>query len=175
LPERKTMNTVEALPKTTETLKTTVLCDEYPDARACELQFRIFGPRAFQGTIRTVRCLEDNALLRRVLSQPGQGNVMVVDGGGSLRTALMGDLMARLAMQNGWAGAVIYGAVRDVGALDNLDFAVKALGSIPKRSGKTGTGEVDVPVTFGGITFSPGHWLCSDENGVVVLAQAPPT
>jgi len=169
------MNTVEALPKTTETLKTTVLCDEYPDARACELQFRIFGPRAFQGTIRTVRCLEDNALLRRVLSQPGQGNVMVVDGGVSLRTALMGDLMARLAMQNGWAGAVIYGAVRDVGALDNLDFAVKALGSIPKRSGKTGTGEVDVPVTFGGITFSPGHWLCSDEDGVVVLAQAPPT
>jgi len=169
------MNPAEALPKTTSTLKTTDLCDEYPDARACELQFRIYGRRAFQGNIRTVRCLEDNALLRRVLSQPGQGNVMVVDGGGSLRTALMGDLMARLAMQNGWAGAVIYGAVRDVGALDNLDFAVKALGSIPKRSGKTGTGEVDVPVTFGGITFSPGHWLCSDEDGVVVLAQAPPT
>ena len=168
------MNTVEALPKTTETLKTTVLCDEYPDARACELQFRIFGPRAFQGTIRTVRCLEDNALLRRVLSQPGQGNVMVVDGGGSLRTALMGDLMARLAMQNGWAGAVIYAAVRDVGVLDKLDFGVKALGSNPKRSGKTGAGEVDIPVTFGGITFSPGHWLCSDEDGIVVLAQAPP-
>ncbi len=163
------MKPVEAPPKTTD------LCDEYPEARACELQLRIFGRRAFQGIIRTVRCLEDNALLRRVLSQPGHRNVLVVDGGGSLRTALMGDLMARLALQNGWAGAVIYGAVRDVGVLAKLDFAVKALGSNPKRSGKAGTGEVDVPVTFGGITFSPGHWLCSDEDGVVVLAQAPPT
>ena len=160
--------------KTTETPKTTDLCDEYPEVRACELQFHIFGRRAFQGNIRTVRCLEDNALLRRVLSQPGHGNVLVVDGGGSLRTALMGDLMARLAMQNDWAGAVIYGAVRDVRVLDKLDFPVKALGSIPKRSGMAGIGEVDVPVTFGGITFSPGHWLCSDEDGVVVLVQPPP-
>ncbi len=156
-----------------ETPKTSDLCDEYPEARSCELQFRVLGRRAFQGPIRTVRCLEDNALLRRVISQPAQGEVLVVDGGGSLRSALMGDLMARLAMQNGWAGAVIYGAVRDVGVLEKLDFGVKALGSNPKRSGKTGAGEVDVPVTFGGVTFSPGHWLCSDEDGILVFAEPP--
>lgn len=163
----RTGNPDEAVPKTTD------LCDEHPEARSCEIQFRAFGRRAFQGKIRTVRCLEDNALLRRVLSQPGQGAVLVVDGGGSLRTALMGDLMARLAMQNGWGGAVVYGAVRDVAVLQELDFGLKAVGSQPKRSGKTGAGEVDVPVTFGGTTFSPGQWLCSDEDGIVVLPQAP--
>ena len=163
------MKSVEVSPKTTD------VCDEYAEARSCELQFRILGRKCFQGKIRTLRCLEDNALLRRIFSQPGNGAIMVVDGGGSLRTALMGDLMARLAMQNGWGGAVIYAAVRDVAVLQALDFGVKAIGSNPKRSGKSGTGEVDIPVTFGGVTFSPGPWLCSDEDGIVVMPQAPPS
>jgi len=115
-----------------------------------------------------VKCFEDNALLKRVVSQPARGGVLVVDGGGSLGCALIGDIIADLAVKNGWAGAVIYGAIRDVLAIDQLDFGVKALGSSPKRSGKTGAGQLDVPVSFGGVTFVPGHWLYSDEDGILV-------
>ncbi len=153
--------------------KTTDLFDDHPEAHSCEIQFRILGRRrAFCGRIRTVKCLEDNALLKGVLSQPGEGQVLVVDGGGSLRCALMGDLVAGLASRNGWAGAVIHGAVRDVVALEELDFGVKALGSNPRKGGKSGTGDVDVPVSFGGVTFAPGHWLYSDEDGILVSENA---
>ncbi len=151
------------------TLKTTDLSDYHPETQACQIQFRTRGRRhAFHGQIRTVKCFEDNALLKRVVSQPAQGGVLVVDGGGSLGCALIGDIIADLAVKNGWAGAVIYGAIRDVLAIDQLDFGVKALGSSPKRSGKTGAGQLDVPVSFGGVTFVPGHWLYSDEDGILV-------
>jgi len=109
-----------------------------------------------------------SALLKKLASEPAQGGVLVVDGGGSLGCALIGDIIADLAVKNGWAGAVIYGAIRDVLAIDQLDFGVKALGSSPKRSGKTGAGQLDVPVSFGGVTFVPGHWLYSDEDGILV-------
>jgi regulator of ribonuclease activity A len=149
--------------------RTADLQDAHPDLPSCELQLRAFGRRrAFHGRIRTVRCREDNALVKRVLSGPGAGGVLVVDGGGSLRTALLGDVVAGLAARNGWAGVVVHGAVRDVVALAELDLGVKALGSNPKRSAKTGAGEVDVPVSFGGVTFTPGHWLYADEDGIVV-------
>jgi regulator of ribonuclease activity A len=151
------------------TLKTTDLSDYHPETQACQIQCRIRGRRhAFHGRIRTIKCFEDNALLRKVASEPGQGCVLVVDGGGSLACALIGDIIANLAAKNGWAGAVVNGAIRDVLAIDQLDFGVKALGSSPKRSGKTGAGEVDVPVSFGGVTFVPGHWLYSDEDGILV-------
>jgi regulator of ribonuclease activity A len=103
-----------------------------------------------------------------MLSEPGQGEVLVVDGGGSLRCALLGDVMAGLASKNGWAGVVIHGAVRDLVAIDEVDIGVKALGSNPRRSGKTGSGEIDAQVSFGSVKFVPGHWLYSDEDGILV-------
>jgi regulator of ribonuclease activity A len=147
------------------------LVDQHGEAlQSCDLQLRQFGGRQrFHGPIRTVVCFQDNALVRKVLSEPGDGAVLVVDGGGSLHTALVGDLIAGLAQASGWAGLVINGAVRDVEALGGLDIGIKALGSNPRKSAKRGAGEVDVPVTFGGTTFRPGQHLYSDEDGVVVV------
>ena len=114
-------------------------------------------------------CFQDNALVKKVLSEPGNGAVLVVDGGGSLHTALVGDLIAGLARDNGWAGLVVNGAVRDTEALGALDLGIKALGSNPRKSAKLATGQVDVPVSFGGATFRPGRHLYSDDDGVVVV------
>ena len=137
--------------------------------QSCETVFRAFGGRShFSGAIRTIRTLEDNAIVKRVLSEPGNGNVLVVDGAGSLRTALVGDVIAGLAAANGWAGLVVFGAVRDVAALRELPIGIKALGSNPWTSGKTGSGSIDGAVTFGNATFEPGAWLYSDEDGIVV-------
>ena len=149
------------------------LYDAHGDAlRSCVTQFRSYGARArFSGQISTIRCLEDNALVKQVLATPGAGRVLVVDGGGSLRTALLGDMIAASALENRWAGVVINGAVRDTAALSALDLGVKALGSNPRKSAKTGTGELDVPVTFGDVTFTPDHWLFADEDGILVSAH----
>ena len=151
--------------------RTADLVDEHGEAlQSCDLQLRQFGGRRrFHGPIRTVACFEDNALVRQVLSEPGDGAVLVVDGGGSLHTALVGDLIAGLAQANGWAGVVVHGAVRDTEALGGLDIGIKALGSNPRKSAKAATGQIDVPVRFGGVTFRPGEHLYSDEDGVVVL------
>jgi regulator of ribonuclease activity A len=151
--------------------RTADLVDEHGEAlQSCDLQLRQFGGRRrFHGPLRTVACFEDNALVRQVLSEPGDGAVLVVDGGGSLHTALVGDLIAGLAQANGWAGLVVHGAVRDTEALAGLDIGVKALGSNPRKSAKLATGQVDVPVHFGGVSFRPGEHLYSDEDGVVVL------
>ena len=136
---------------------------------SCDLQLRQYGGRrSFSGSIVTVRCHEDNALVKAVLAEPGEGRVLVVDGGGSLRTALVGDVIAGAAAANGWAGVVVNGAVRDTAALRGLDLGVKALGSNPRKSGKEGTGERDVPVTFGNAVFSPGAELFSDDDGILV-------
>jgi regulator of ribonuclease activity A len=152
-------------------IPTADLVDQHGDAlESCDLQLRQLGGRArFQGEIVTVRCHEDNALLKSVLGDPGRGKVLVVDGGGSLHRALVGDVIAGLAVSNGWEGIVIHGVVRDVAALGTLDIGVKALGSNPRKSSKQGTGERDVPVSFGGAVFAPGAQLVSDEDGVVVL------
>jgi regulator of ribonuclease activity A len=139
----------------------------------CEAPLRNFGARVrFHGVIRTVRCHEDNALLKRVLGEPGEGNVLVVDGGGSLHRALMGYNVASLAAKSGWSGVVIFGAIRDSAAVSGIEVGVKALGTTPRSPRKTGAGEVDVPVKFGGIEFAPGAYLYSDEDGVVVLPEA---
>jgi regulator of ribonuclease activity A len=147
------------------------LADDHGDAvRSCDTQFRSFGGRqAFEGRISTVRCFEDNVVLRAVLEQPGQGRVLVVDGGASSRVALLGDRIAGLAAAAGWEGIVINGAVRDVAALGTLDIGVKALGSNPRRSSKAGAGQADLPVTFGDVTFVPGEYLVADDDGIVVL------
>jgi regulator of ribonuclease activity A len=144
-----------------------------PDVRSCDVQFRQFGGRTqFAGPISTVRCLQDNALLKSVLSTPGDGGVLVIDGEGSLHTALVGDVIAELAHSNGWAGLVVHGAVRDAAALRDLDLGIKALGTNPRKGSKTGAGERDVTVSFGGVTFVPGDIAYSDDDGIVVVAAA---
>lgn len=140
------------------------------DVRSCDVQFRQFGGHTqFAGQISTVRCFQDNALLKSVLSQPNEGGVLVVDGGGSLHTALVGDLIAELARSNGWAGLIVNGAVRDAAALRGLDIGIKALGTNPRKSTKTGDGERDIEITLGGVTFLPGEIAYSDDDGIVVV------
>jgi regulator of ribonuclease activity A len=146
------------------------LLDEHPSAAVCALAFRQFGGVAsLDGTIATVRCFEDNVLVRQRVSEPGDGRVLVVDGSGSLRVALVGDNIASIAQDNGWAGLIIHGCVRDSAALRELPIGIKALGTHPKPSGKAGDGELDVPVTFGAVTFHPGARVASDDDGIVVL------
>lgn len=137
--------------------------------QSLSLQLRSFGRRtAFDGPIRTVRCFEDNAIVKSVLASPGAGAVLVVDGAGSLETALMGDLIGASAVANGWAGVVINGAIRDSVAIDALDLGVKALGTNPRKSAKLGTGEHDVTLVISGVVFRPGARLYSDEDGILV-------
>ncbi|MFJ7204231.1 ribonuclease E activity regulator RraA [Streptomyces sp. NPDC098789] len=147
------------------------LYDEHgEELEICGTPFRQFGGRrAFAGPVRTLSCHEDNALLRELVNGPGDGAVLVVDGAASLRTALVGDLIAGAAARNGWAGLVIRGAIRDSVALGGLDLGVKALGTIPRKSGKTGAGTVDEPLTFGDATFRPGDTVHCDDDGVVVV------
>ncbi|HZU49845.1 MAG TPA: ribonuclease E activity regulator RraA [Mycobacterium sp.] len=145
------------------------------DVRSCDMQFRQFGGRIqFAGPISTVRCFQDNALLKSVLSEPGDGGVLVIDGAGSLHTALVGDVIAQLAHDNGWAGLVVHGAVRDAAALRGIDIGIKALGTNPRKSTKTGAGERDVALSLGGVTFVPGDLAYSDDDGIVVVSAAAP-
>lgn len=146
------------------------LYDEHGDTLASvSLQFQDLGGRAaFSGPIRTIRCREDNGLVKSILNSPGNGAVLVVDGGGSLNTALMGDLIAGAAVANGWKGVVINGAVRDRSALAQLPLGVKALGSNPRKSAKESAGEVDVTLEFGGAAFRPGAVLYADDDGILV-------
>ncbi|MEU2615501.1 ribonuclease E activity regulator RraA [Micromonospora sp. NPDC007271] len=159
-----------------ETPATADLYDRYGDVLgSCDTQLRQFGGvRAFNGPAVTVRCFEDNALIKSIVAEPGEGRVLVVDGGGSLHSALMGDVIAGTAARNDWAGVVINGAVRDVAALRSLPIGIKALGTNPRKSAKTGAGERDVPVFFGNCVFSPGAHVYSDDDGVVTLLVARP-
>lgn len=152
------------------TIATADLYDERGDALdSLALQLHDFGGRiAFDGPIRTVRCHRDNALVKALLAAPGGGAVLVVDGGGSLESALVGDLIAGAAAVNGWAGVIVHGAVRDRDALRELPLGIKALGSNPRRSAKDGVGEVDVDVTIAGVTFSPGKHVWADVDGILV-------
>ena len=149
---------------------TAELLDEHADrALVCLTQFRSFGPAAFSGRIATIRCYEDNVLLRSRVEEPADGRVLVVDGGGSLRYALLGDNIATIALEHGWSGIVLNACVRDSAALDQLDIGIKAVGTNPRPSRKDGAGAIDVPVSFGSITFEPGAMLHADADGVVVL------
>ena len=133
------------------------------------LQLHDLGGRvAFDGPVRTVRCHRDNALVKEVLATPGDGAVLVIDGGGSLESALVGDLIAASAVENGWAGVIVFGAIRDRAAIAELPIGVKALGSNPRKSAKAGVGEVDVPVTIAGVAFVPGRHVWADADGILV-------
>lgn len=151
-------------------ISTADLYDERGDKLlSVPLQFQnIGGMSGFSGVVRTVRCFQDNALLKDLLSGPGDGAVLVIDGGGSLETALVGDVIASLAVDNGWAGLIVNGAIRDRVALGTLPFGVKALGSNPAKSSKTGAGEVDEPVEIGGVVFRPGAIVWCDDDGILV-------
>lgn len=150
------------------------LCDAHPD------QVRVVhgihwqsygGRRTFGGELETVKCFEDNARVKERLASPGEGKVLVVDGGGSLRHALIGDMIAEKAVHTGWAGVIIFGACRDVDALAELDIGVFALGCVPIKSVRNGEGQLNLPVRFGGVTFRPGEFVYGDANGVIVAAQ----
>lgn len=156
------------------TFATADLVDKYEGAIvSTALLWQDFGGiTAFGGPIRTVRCHRDNALLKSILSTPGDGAVLVVDGGGSLASALVGDVIAGLAVKNGWAGIIVHGVIRDADAIATLALGVKALGTNPLKSTKTGAGEADVPVIIGDCPFTPGHFVYADRDGVVVLPHA---
>ena len=154
------------------TFATTDLSDAHEGkVRVAAPIFRSFGGKpAFCGPIATLKLFEDNGLVRQTLDTPGNGRVLVVDGGGSLRRALLGDQLAALAVKNGWAGLVIWGCIRDSKAIGAMDLGVFALASIPLKTLKKNLGEPNIPVTFAGIDFIPGEWLYADEDGVIVSA-----
>jgi regulator of ribonuclease activity A len=152
-------------------------CDLYDtlgsSARVLPPQFQDFGGRPrFAGEIVTVRCFEDNSRIKEILATPGRGKVLVVDGGGSQRCALMGDLIAQSAVDNGWEGVVIYGCIRDRVALRELSLGIKALAAIPRKSERTGEGQIQVPIEIAGIACRPGDRLVADEDGVIILDPA---
>lgn len=155
-------------------LLTTDLCDAHEDkVRVVAPMFNSFGGHAaFYGQIATLKLFEDNSLVRKALESPGVGRVLVIDGGGSLRRALVGDQLAALAVKNGWAGVIVYGCIRDSRAISEMDIGVFALDTHPMKTVKKSVGEADIPVIFGGVTFSPGEWLYADEDGVIVSATA---
>jgi regulator of ribonuclease activity A len=154
------------------TIQTADLCDANEDkVSVVSPMFRSFGGRsAFGGPISTLKLFEDNALVRKALESAGNGRVLVIDGGGSMRCALVGDQLAELGVKNGWGGIVVYGCIRDSTAIGAMDIGVFALGTHPRKTVKRKNGEADLPVTFGGVTFVPGHFLYADEDGVVVCA-----
>jgi regulator of ribonuclease activity A len=149
------------------------LCDRHePDLHVLEPLFRAYGRLvAFDGPIATVKCYEDNSMVREALGEPGDGRILVVDGGGSLRRALLGDQLGKLAVKNGWKGIVINGCIRDSEAINGLQVGVRALGTIPLRSQKRGDGQRDVSLSFAGVTFRPGAHLYADADGMVVTAR----
>jgi regulator of ribonuclease activity A len=150
------------------------LCDAF--AASLQLAQPLFqdygGASRFAGPVETLRVFEDNALVRQVLETKGEGRVLVVDGGGSLRSALVGSRLAVLAQESGWAGLIVNGCVRDSAETRRVPVGIKALNTSPMRSGKGGAGERGVPVTFAGITFSPGQFVYADEDGIIVADRS---
>ncbi|MFC4485923.1 ribonuclease E activity regulator RraA [Tepidiphilus baoligensis] len=146
------------------------LCDAHEDrVRVLAPMLRSYGgARAAGGPVRTLKIFEDNALVREMLAEPGQGAMLVIDGGGSLRRALLGDNLAELAVKNGWAGVIVYGCIRDSAAIGRLPLGVWALATHPQKTLKRGEGQRDIAVSFGGATFAPGMFAYADEDGVIV-------
>ena len=162
--------TVRNSPMTT--ISTPDLADGAPEARAIQLQFRnLGGLRQFGGEVVTIKCHEDNSLVKACVQEAGNGRVIVVDGGGSLRRALLGDMLAEDAAKNGWAGLVINGAVRDVDEIAATRLGVQALGTCPLKTEKLGMGQRDVMVAFGGVDIRPGDYVYADNNGVLVSTK----
>ena len=159
------------------TFKTPDLCDQYEaelgkTVRVVAPMFLRYGARtAFAGEIVTLKIFEDNTLVREIFNEPGQGKVLVIDGGGSLRCALVGDQLAILAHKNGWEGVVVYGCIRDSGDINGIDIGVRALNTHPQKTVKKGIGDRNLPLMFGGVTFHPGESIYVDEDGILVSAK----
>ncbi len=153
---------------------TTELCDAHEDkVRVAAPLLRHYGGRtSFYGPIATLKLFEDNGLVRQSLDAPGEGRVLVVDGGGSLRCALLGDQLAALAVKNGWAGVVVHGCIRDSTAIAGMDLGVMALATHPKKTIKKNLGEIDIPLHFADIDWHPGEWLYADADGLIVSPTA---
>ncbi len=160
-----------------------VTCDLLDDNEDKDLQvvspsidgkfFRSFGARkTFGGQVVTVKCFEDNSRVKELLATDGTGKVLVVDGGASMRCALMGDMIAESAVKNHWNGVIIYGCVRDVDAIATLDLGVHALASIPQKSTRKGVGETGLTLSFGGVTIAQDDYIYADNNGIVVAKEA---
>ena len=166
----------------TPTWSTPDLCDDHVSsakANACEVRivpgnfyFRDFGlHKAFCGPIVTVQCFEDNSKVKDLCGTPGEGRVLVVDGEGSMRKALLGDQIAAKAAKNGWAGLLINGCVRDVEALAETPLGIKALGAVPLKTEKLGRGVADVEVAFASTIFRPKEWVYCDGTGIIVASR----
>ena len=156
-------------------LATTDLCDAHPEIQVCDPVFHSYGGRSsFSGPITTVKVFEDNTLIKQAVESPGEGRVLVVDGGGSPRCGLVGGNLAVSAAQNGWAGIVVHGYIRDADELAEQPVGVRALGTFPRKSERgLHSGQVGRTVVFAGVVFREGEWLCADTDGVVVLPEAP--
>jgi regulator of ribonuclease activity A len=155
------------------TISTPDLADEAPEVRALELQWVNYGQvREFGGPVVTIKCHEDNSLVKQCVEEPGQGRVIVVDGGGSMRRALLGDMLAEKAAANGWAGLVINGVIRDVDEIGRTALGVQALGCCPLKTEKLGAGQRGIDLHFGGVDIGPGDYVYADNNGVIVSKRA---
>ena len=151
------------------TISTPDLSDEAPEVCAIELQFGNYGAIAqFGGPVVTIKCHEDNSLVKQCVQEPGAGRVIVVDGGGSRRRALLGDMLAEKAAANGWAGLVINGVIRDVDEIGATPLGVQALGTCPVKTEKLGVGQRDIAIQMGGVDIAPGDYIYADNNGVIV-------
>ncbi|MDH5359340.1 MAG: ribonuclease E activity regulator RraA [Gammaproteobacteria bacterium] len=155
-------------------IKTTDICDHFSQQiQIAEPLFHNFGGTvAFYGQISTLKLFEDNVLLRKAVEEAGKGRVLVVDGGGSLRHALMGDMLAAMALENGWAGVLINGCIRDAAEISVLNIGIRALAAMPLKSLKKGEGEQDIQIRFAGVNFQPGDYLYADADGIVVAGRA---
>ena len=149
------------------------LYDDFADRlQVATPMFRDYGnKRQFSGPVSTLKVHEDNTLVRAALEEEGEGRVLVVDGGGSLRCALVGDMLAQLGVDNGWQGIVVYGCIRDAAVMASMDIGIKALNTNPRKSVKKGVGERDVPVEFANVRFAPGTYLYADEDGVLLANE----
>lgn len=158
-------------------LSTPDLCDLHENDPAAGLRvldgiFRNYGGRSeFFGQVVTIKCFEDNSVVKQLVDTPGAGKVILMDGGGSLRRAILGDMLAEKAANNGWSGLIINGCIRDCDEIGNIPIGVKALNTHPMKTEKRGLGDLDVPVSFAGHTINPGDWVYADRNGVVLSVK----
>jgi len=152
------------------TFTTADLYDKYGgDLKVALSIFKDYGAkRIFHGPISTVKTYEDNSLVRTALEEPGEGRILIVDGDESLRCAMLGDMLAKLGMENGWSGIIVFGCIRDADVIATIDIGVKALNTNPRKSLKQGLGDRDIPVSFAGITFNVGEYVYADADGIIV-------
>jgi len=156
------------------TFKTADLCDDFSGSlQIVRPMFQSFGGnKRFSGAIQTVKIFEDNVLVREMLSEQVNGDVLVVDGGGSLRCALLGDMLAEMGYKNGWSGVVVYGCIRDSYDINGMPIGVRAIQTNPLKSIKKGWGDKNIAVTFAAATFIPGNYLYADEDGIILSKTA---